>query len=197
MGGWRGLHHRSAPRGFPGIPGVFPGFVILVPPIVFPAIVFPTLLGAACATAVALIKARMLPNRTILVFIFVSCAPNVTVVPATFLAPGHGTHPLSPDYGAKPHETLARHRRRFLLLPSTMAATAATAVTTAATAMAAAPAKAVTVAVAAIVQIAAVIQPAPKDSANNRGGNRVSSSNLNDFRVWARQYRIGQANRAG
>ena len=101
---------------------------------------------------------------------------------------------------------LAGHRLGFRLLPSTMAVTAATvtaATMTAATMTAATPAIATAAAVAAttiavtvsaIVQIAAVIHRAPKDSANDSGGNRCSSLNLNNLPVRARQSRIGQAN---
>ena len=92
MGDGVGFIIVPPPKGLPGFimlppPTVFPGLVILAPPIVSPGIVFPTLPATSCATAAALSKARKLPNRTILVFIFVSCAPSVTVVTAAFLAP--------------------------------------------------------------------------------------------------------------
>ena len=92
---------------------------------------------------------------------------------------------------------LAGHRLGFRLLPSTMAVTAATMTASTATAPAIAAttiAAAIAVTVSAIVQIAAVIHRAPKDSANDSGGNRCSSLNLNDLLVRARQSRIGQAN---
>ena len=79
---------------------------------------------------------------------------------------------------------------------ATMTAATMTAATmTASTATAAAvAATTIAVTVSAIVQIAAVIHRAPKDSANDSGGNRCSSLNLNNLPVRARQSRIGQAN---